>query len=266
MRANHSKTVWISHRGYYKHCVENTLLAFDEAINAGFSMLETDLRCTKDNHLVLCHDPDLSRLGISNKTISDMTYDEIKKVELRFYSKIMFFEEFSDRYAAYNWILDIKPENGTRTIEQLILWAHKSPTNLNAINHHCWFLFWDNKQEALFMEHFPNATILPNQRSCWRAGLSIYFGLSFLGNIQKDKIYALPPQFGGRYFYTKSVRDIFHKKGAKLLAYLPEKTSDIENAEKSNFDFILSNVKPIFKKRSFKHSRNYKKQPPRRKI
>ena len=38
---------------------ENTLDAFNNSINLGYRHIETDVRHTKDNKLVIFHDPDL---------------------------------------------------------------------------------------------------------------------------------------------------------------------------------------------------------------
>ncbi|KAF2160411.1 hypothetical protein M409DRAFT_29257 [Zasmidium cellare ATCC 36951] len=67
----------IAHRGYMSNYPENSLLAFEEAIKAGASALETDVRLTKDGVVVLNHHGDLKRFG-HDKKILDCTWDEIK--------------------------------------------------------------------------------------------------------------------------------------------------------------------------------------------
>lgn len=44
------------HRGYSDQYPENTMLAFEKAIESGFDGIETDVHKTKDGVLVLCHD------------------------------------------------------------------------------------------------------------------------------------------------------------------------------------------------------------------
>ena len=50
----------IAHRGTWKPFPEHSLEGFEKAYNAGTDFLEFDLQVTKDDHLVLLHDPDLS--------------------------------------------------------------------------------------------------------------------------------------------------------------------------------------------------------------
>ena len=45
----------IAHRGANRYAPQNTLEAFRKAIEQKADGVETDVRITKDGHLVLCH-------------------------------------------------------------------------------------------------------------------------------------------------------------------------------------------------------------------
>ncbi len=64
----------IAHRGGRGFGTDNTIPAMMEAVRAGVSFIETDVRCTADGELVLCHDP-----IIWAKAVSRLTYAELKK-------------------------------------------------------------------------------------------------------------------------------------------------------------------------------------------
>ena len=51
----------LAHRGYSYLYPENTMLAFQKAIERGFDGIETDVHLTKDGYLVLCHDETIDR-------------------------------------------------------------------------------------------------------------------------------------------------------------------------------------------------------------
>ena len=51
----------IAHRGASAHAPENTLAAIVKAAELGADMVEVDLQASADGHLVVLHDPDLSR-------------------------------------------------------------------------------------------------------------------------------------------------------------------------------------------------------------
>lgn len=65
--------VVIAHRGASSMAkFENTIEAFQLAIDMGADYVEFDIRCTKDKKLIVVHDP-----TINNKKFADLTYREI---------------------------------------------------------------------------------------------------------------------------------------------------------------------------------------------
>ncbi|KAK0247918.1 hypothetical protein LTR59_009334 [Friedmanniomyces endolithicus] len=68
----------IAHRGYKAKFPENTMAAFKGAVAAGAHALETDVHITKDNVVVLSHDPTLKRCFGRPEKIIDTPWDTIK--------------------------------------------------------------------------------------------------------------------------------------------------------------------------------------------
>ena len=68
----------IAHRGASAYEPENTLRAFDRAIEMGATMLELDVHLSQDGHPVVIHDADLSRVAKNGGRILDMTLEQIK--------------------------------------------------------------------------------------------------------------------------------------------------------------------------------------------
>lgn len=68
------------HRGDCYNYYENTMTAFKKAVDAGSDMVETDVRLTKDNVLIIMHDDKVDRTTNGRGKISEMTYDEISKL------------------------------------------------------------------------------------------------------------------------------------------------------------------------------------------
>ena len=110
------------HRGFFDNekIVENTIKAFKKANSSGHPY-ELDVRLTKDEKVVVFHDENLKRLGNTNKKISDMTYDEIKKVKLLGVDTIPLFEDVLKLDNKYGIMIEIKNENNNRTLENKLL-------------------------------------------------------------------------------------------------------------------------------------------------
>ena len=73
----------IAHRGMFnnKDIPENSMLAFRKALKYNYS-IELDIRLTKDNVLIVFHDDSLKRMTGFDKCVSEITYNEIKKLKL----------------------------------------------------------------------------------------------------------------------------------------------------------------------------------------
>lgn len=62
----------LGHRGARHYAPENTIAAFDLALEHGADGFEFDLRCTRTREIVICHDPRLNRLPIRRHTLKQL--------------------------------------------------------------------------------------------------------------------------------------------------------------------------------------------------
>ncbi|MCK5199304.1 MAG: glycerophosphodiester phosphodiesterase [Spirochaetales bacterium] len=71
----------VAHRGDSAYFPENTLPAFKSAAELGVDCIETDVHLTKDGVCVIWHDDTLERLTADDGLVSDMTYEELMRVD-----------------------------------------------------------------------------------------------------------------------------------------------------------------------------------------
>lgn len=78
-----SDIIRIAHRGASGngHAPENTLAAFQMAIDMGVDGVECDVHCTKDGQVVVIHDYDLDRTTDSKGAIKYLTLNEVKTAD-----------------------------------------------------------------------------------------------------------------------------------------------------------------------------------------
>ena len=76
------KIIVIAHRGDHVDVPENTLAAYEKAIQHGADFTEIDLRTTKDGELVIMHDATVDRMTNGKGKIKDLTYREIKELKV----------------------------------------------------------------------------------------------------------------------------------------------------------------------------------------
>ncbi|NLB56845.1 MAG: hypothetical protein GX811_13985 [Lentisphaerae bacterium] len=70
-----------AHRGLSICCPENTLPAFAAAVAAGADEIELDLKLSSDGVPVVCHDETVDRTTNGHGRISEMTWDDIRKLD-----------------------------------------------------------------------------------------------------------------------------------------------------------------------------------------
>ncbi len=67
----------IAHRGGAGEWPGETIYAFKQAVALGVDILEMDIRYTRDNHIVLMHDPNVRKTTGTNKRVKNMDVGEI---------------------------------------------------------------------------------------------------------------------------------------------------------------------------------------------
>lgn len=72
----------IAHRGASAFDPENTLIAFETAIEMGAAIIETDVQQTKDSVLVLMHDLSVNRTTFGKGLIKDNDYNWFKNLKI----------------------------------------------------------------------------------------------------------------------------------------------------------------------------------------
>jgi len=76
-----NRIILAAHRGDRKNAPENTMPAFEKALNLGADMIETDVRMTKDGELILMHDRNTVRTTGHDGFTNEMSLEEIKTLD-----------------------------------------------------------------------------------------------------------------------------------------------------------------------------------------
>jgi glycerophosphoryl diester phosphodiesterase len=71
----------IAHRGASAVEPENTLRAFERAIQMGAQMIELDLQLTRDGHVVVIHDDQLIHTTNATGRVSQLSCDEVRQAD-----------------------------------------------------------------------------------------------------------------------------------------------------------------------------------------
>ena len=75
----------IAHRGANRYAPQNTMPAFNKAIELGIDGFENDVHLTKDGYIVVCHNYTVDETSNGTGTITEMTLDELRALDFGVY-------------------------------------------------------------------------------------------------------------------------------------------------------------------------------------
>ena len=100
-----------AHRGGASDAPENTMPAFQRAMDLGYRYIETDVHATKDGVLLAFHDDDLMRTCGQPGVISEMNYDEVRKFRIDGQEPIPLMQEIFDAWPEAMVNIDCKADS-----------------------------------------------------------------------------------------------------------------------------------------------------------
>ncbi len=99
-----------AHRGGDEVAPENTMRAFQSAVDLGYRYLETDVHLTRDGHLVSFHDDVLDRVTDRTGRISDLTLAEVGEVRIDGTDPVPTFDELLGSFPDVRFNIDPKAD------------------------------------------------------------------------------------------------------------------------------------------------------------
>lgn len=116
----HEGVIAFAHRGGSEAWPENSLPAFQEAVDLGYRYLETDIQATRDGKLVIFHDDTLARLTGRSGTIGNLDYEEVRALRLQGREPLPLLEEILSSFPGIRFNIDIKTKDTTAPMLDLL--------------------------------------------------------------------------------------------------------------------------------------------------
>ncbi|MBA9005794.1 MULTISPECIES: glycerophosphodiester phosphodiesterase family protein [Thermomonospora] len=105
---DHPGPIPFAHRGGARHGLENSMPAFQYAVDLGYRYLETDVHATADGVLVAFHDRTLDRVTDRHGAIARMPYSEVAKARIAGVEPIPLLEDILGSWPDIRVNIDIK--------------------------------------------------------------------------------------------------------------------------------------------------------------
>lgn len=100
-----------AHRGGKGRAPENTMAAFQDAVDLGFVYLETDVHLTADGVVVAFHDDDLSRTCGVNARIEDLTWSQLQNIRVGGHHAVPLLEDILGTWPSARINIDCKSDS-----------------------------------------------------------------------------------------------------------------------------------------------------------
>lgn len=231
-----------AHRGNSITAPENTLVAIKYAMHSGADFVELDVQETSDGKIVVMHDTNLKRTTGINKNVSDMTLDELNKIDAGSW--------FSDKFnqstiptleqvlimcqleKKIKLNIEIKPDSHGHITKELVRLLEK----YNFTNR-CIITSFDRNAISAIKKEYPTIKV-----GYIYSFLNSYNYLNNNGYMEPADLTTHEVDAVSLYYklITKETVDQFHKKGIMVYAWTVNTAEDIELMGQLEVDNIIT--------------------------
>jgi glycerophosphoryl diester phosphodiesterase len=233
---DHPGPIPFAHRGGAGEHPENTLKAFQAAVDMGYRYLETDVHATADDVLVAFHDDTLDRVTDRQGRIRDLPWSEVREARIDG-EPIPLLEDLLGSFPDARLNIDAKHDT---SVEPLV----DSLKRTNALDRVCIAAFSDRRLARIRR--------LTAQRVCTSAGpreigqLRVgSFGYPS-GTIGAACV-QIPPSIGGRALIDRRLVDAAHRRGLAIHIWTIDHAPQMERLLDLGVDGIMTDRPAVLK-------------------
>jgi glycerophosphoryl diester phosphodiesterase len=222
-----------AHRGGASDNPENTMPAFQHAVDLGYTYLETDVHATKDGVLVAFHDPDLSRTTDRTGTINSLPWRELQHARVAGSEPIPLFEELVGSFPNHRFNVDCKANTA---LDGLIA----SLKRLDCLDRVCLGSFSDRRLRRLRAVFGARlcSSFGPAQITSLRAGRTVHGG---------GQIAQVPQRLGRFPVLTPKLIGTAHAQGHQVHVWTIDDRLEMERLLDLGVDGIMTDRPQVLK-------------------
>tara|TARA_B110001454_G_scaffold188583_1_gene186680 strand:+ start:260 stop:1009 length:750 start_codon:yes stop_codon:yes gene_type:complete len=230
------KFIAFSHRGGAIENNENTLDAFQKSIELGYKYIETDVQNTRDDKLVIFHDDDLKRIANLNIKISEIDYEDLKKIKIFNSNEIPLFIDTINQLEDIFFNIDPKSDRAAILLNNLLIYR-------NDLDRFC-VGSYTSERVNLFRGNYSNnlATSMSKEEV-------IKFYVNQIFNIFKLEIpcVQVPLYFKGIKVVTRKFVELAHSQNKKVHVWTINDQYEMEHLIKLGVDGIMTDKPTLLK-------------------
>lgn len=227
---DHPGPIPFAHRGGASEAPENTLPAFQHAVDLGYRYLETDVHLTADGVLIAFHDEVLDRVTDSVGRIDELAWDEVSAARVDGREPIPRFEELLATWPDVRINVDPKADDAVPALVEVI-------ARTKSIDRVCVGSFSDDRIQAARDALGPDL--------CTGLGPDELVGLlrAFEGETVhfRGQAAQIPPvDFKGRPLATPELIDVAHRHGVAVHIWTIDDAAEMHRLLDLGVDGIMT--------------------------
>jgi len=216
----------IAHRGASAHAPENTMTAFQLALDLGIDGVELDVMLSRDGQVVVIHDDTVDRTTDGTGNVRDLTLAELKKLDAGEGEQVPTLVEVFERFGG-RFLINIELKNYTSIFDQLPIEVAKLVESFDLVDSLLISSF-NPFNIPRFRRRIPDATLglitLPGKAKNWIWRLFRYD--------------ALHPHFDD---VDKVLVSALHARNRQINVWTPDEPEEIQRLAGLGVDGIITN-------------------------
>lgn len=110
----------LAHRGFSRDGLENSMAAFQAAVDLGYRFVETDAHGTTDGVAVALHDASLDRTTDGSGNVADLAWSRVKLARIGGKEPVPMLEDILGTWPELRVNIDVKAESGIQPVADAI--------------------------------------------------------------------------------------------------------------------------------------------------
>jgi glycerophosphoryl diester phosphodiesterase len=225
------KILVIAHRGASKNAPENTLKAFEKAIDLGADYIEFDVRKTRDGEIIIMHDPDVYRTTHKLGLIKRLTLKKIKSYNAAMGEKIPTLDEVLQiTKGKINYMCEIKVKNISQEVIRILESEYVLDSTI--------LISFKHKELLKNQNTYPDLKLGAIIPSGFGWITSWFFRKRLISSLADRNFFSVNPFFP---LITKKFVELAHKKGLLVFPWTVNSRRKMKKLIKIGVDGILTN-------------------------
>ncbi|PRY70539.1 glycerophosphoryl diester phosphodiesterase [Glaciihabitans tibetensis] len=223
-----------AHRGLATGIADNTLLAFERALQAGAGYLELDVHASRDGVAVVAHDADLRRLAGSERTIASLTLAELRTIDLGHAQRLSTLAEVLAAFPTARLNIDVKAQAAIPSVAKAIRRAGALDRVLVAS--------FSERRRSATVKLLPGVASAASSTVLVLAVVAATLRLTPLLRFSLRRVHAvqIPESFRGISLATRRMIDAFHGAGVEVHIWTVNERATMERLLDLGIDGLVT--------------------------